>query len=130
MRVFKIEYRLFPDKYNVIVVSANSPEEAVEKANIQDAYMYHISKYVPYKLGNKSYSRRHGTYNAMWLDDHGKPACWGSYNPDDGSYYLSTPEGTITSGMWIEQGNGDFVFQSQGCYNYDDVRRALQLGSF
>ena len=42
MKVFKIEYRLFPNEYNVIIVTANSPEEAVEKANIQDAYMYHI----------------------------------------------------------------------------------------
>ena len=38
MKYFKIEYRLFPDEYNVIVVSANSPEEAVEKANIRKEY--------------------------------------------------------------------------------------------
>ena len=44
MKEFKIEYRLFPNEYNVIIVIANSTEEAVEKANIQDAYMYHISK--------------------------------------------------------------------------------------
>ena len=79
---------------------------------------------------NKSYSRRHGTYNAMWLDNNGNPAFWGSYNPDDGSFYLSTPDGTLASGMWIEQGDGDFKFQHHGSYNYADVRRALQLGIF
>ena len=130
MSVFIIDYRIFPDNANSIVVSANSHEDAVEKANIQiqDAYMYHIRKYVPYKLGNKSYSRRLGTYNAMWLDDQGKPAYWGSYNPDNGSFYLSTPAGTLASGMWIEQWDGDYEFQSQGTYSFDAVRRALQLG--
>ena len=91
--------------------------------------MYHIRKYVPYKLGNKSYSRRRGTYNAMWLDNNGRPAFWGSYNPDDGSFYLSTPDGTLASGSWIERGDGDYEFQAQGCYNYADVRKALQLGT-
>ena len=128
MEVFKIEYRLFPNEYNVIVVSANSPEEAVKKANIQDAYMYHIRKYIPYKLGNKSYSRRLGTYNAMWLDVQGKPAYWGSYNPDDGSFYLSTPDGTLASGMWIERWDNNHEFEKLGPYSYDEVRRALQLG--
>ena len=83
---------------------------------------------IEYRLYNKSYSRRLGTYNAMWLDDQGKPAYWGSYNPDDGSYYLSTPAGTLASGMWLEQGNGDYTFQVQGCYHYDDVRKSIQLG--
>ena len=130
MEVFKIEYRLFPDEYNVIIVTANSPEEAVEKANIHDAYMYHIRKYVPYKLGNKSYSRRLATYNAMWLDDQGKPAFWGSYNPFDGSYYLSTPDGTLSSGMWVERWDGDYEFESIGSYSFNEIRRALQLGVF
>ena len=44
MEVFKIEYRIFPNEDHIVVVSANSPAEAVEKANIQDAYMYHIRK--------------------------------------------------------------------------------------
>ena len=81
-------------------------------------------------LVNKSYSHKKGTYNAMWMYSDGNPAYWGSYNPDDGSYYLSTPAGTLASGIWIEQWDGDYVFQSQGCYHYDDVRRALQLGIF
>ena len=84
--------------------------------------------YRPYKLGNKSYSHKRATYNAMWLDSDGRPACWGSYSPFDGSYYLSTPAGTLSSGMWLEDGDGDYMFQSQGCYSYADVRRALQLG--
>ena len=82
------------------------------------------------KLGNKSYSRRLGTYNAIWLDDQGKPAFWGNYNPFDGTYYLVTAEGTIASGMWLENSEGDYMFQPQGCYHYDDVRRALQMGIF
>ena len=79
-------------------------------------------------LGNKSYSRRHGTYNVLWLDDQGKPACWGSYNPDDGSFYLSTPEGVLASGMWIGGWDGDYEFQHQGNYSYAEVRKTLQLG--
>ena len=94
------------------IVSANSPANTA------------------YKLGEKAYSRRHGTYNAMWLDSEGSPAYWGSYNPDDGSFYLSTPDGTLANGMWIEQGDGDYVFHSCGTYSFDDVRRALQLGVF
>ena len=79
-------------------------------------------------LENKSYSRRKGTYNAMWKHSDGSPACWGSYSPFDGSYYLATPAGTIASGMWIEAWDGDYVFQAQGCHHYDDVRKAIQLG--
>ena len=83
------------------------------------------------RLENKSYSRKLGTYNAMWLDNSdGSPAFWGNYNPDDGSYYLSTPGGVLASGMWLERGDGDYEFQSQGCYRYDDVRKAIQLGVF
>ena len=81
------------------------------------------------KLGNKSYSHKRSTYNAMWLYSDGRAAFWGSYNPDDGSYYLSTPAGTLASGMWIEQGDGDYVFQAQGFYSYDVVRKAIQLGT-
>ena len=81
-------------------------------------------------LGNKSYSRRHGTYNAMWLDNTGELALWGNYNPDDGSFYLSTPGGVLASGMWVECWDGDFELQCQGTYSFDDVRRAIQLGVF
>ena len=130
MNVFKIKYRFFHDEYIVVIVTANSMEEAIEKADIQNAYMYHISKYLPYKLGNKSYSRRLGTYNAMWLDEQGNPAFWGSYNTEDGSFYLATPDGTLASGMWLEQGNGDYMFQTCGTYSFDEVRRAIQLGVF
>ena len=80
------------------------------------------------KFGNKSYSRRHGTYNAMWLDEQGKPAYWGNYNPDDGSYYIAVTGRILASGMWLEGGDGDYEFQSQGCYHYEDVRKALRLG--
>lgn len=129
MNVFKIEYRLFPDEYVVVIVTANSAEEAIEKAGIQDAYMYHISKYLPYRLANKTYSRRHGTYNALWLDSEGNAAFWGSYNPDDGSFYLAKPGCTLASGMWVESWDGDFKFQHQGNYDYEYVRRAIQLGA-
>ena len=81
-------------------------------------------------LGNKTYSRHKGTYNAMWLDEQNEAVFWGSYNPDDGSYYLAVPGYTLASGMWLERWDGDYEFQSQGCYHYDDVRRALQLGIF
>ena len=84
--------------------------------------------HVTYQLGNKSYSRRHGTYSAVWLNNDGSAAFWGSYNPDDGSYYLATPAGTVASGMWLERGDGDYEFQYCGTYSFDDVRRALQLG--
>ena len=81
-------------------------------------------------LGNKSYSTAKGTYNAMWLHSDGKPAFWGYYNPFDGSYYLATAEGTIASGMWLEDGDCNCIFQSQGCYYYEDIRKAIQLGIF
>ena len=87
-----------------------------------------IRKYVPYKLGNKSYSRRKGTYSAVWLNHDGSAAFWGSYNPDDGSYYLAIPESTLASGMWVEQGDGDYELQCQGTYSFEEVRRAVQLG--
>ena len=81
-------------------------------------------------LDNKSYSTAKGTYNAMWRNSDGSPAYWGSYNPFDGSYYLATPAGTIASGMWLENSEGDYIFQTQGCYPYADIRRAIQLGIF
>ena len=81
-------------------------------------------------LGNKKYSKKLGTYNAMWLNKDGKPAYWGSYNPDNGSFYLSTPEGVLASGMWLENGEGDYEFQSCGTYSFNEIRRALQLGVF
>ena len=80
--------------------------------------------------GNRTYSRKKGTYSAVWLYSNGQPAFWGSYNPDDGSYYLAVPGRTLASGMWLENGNGEYEFQDQGCYHYDDVRRAIQLGYF
>ena len=80
------------------------------------------------KLGNKTYSHKKGTYNAMWNHSDGSPAFWGSYNPDDGSYYLATAKGTIAAGMWLQ--NGDYEFQSCGTYSFDAVRRAIQLGIF
>ena len=83
-----------------------------------------------YKLGNKSYSRKLGTYSAVWLDVQGEVAYWGSYNPDDGSFYLAIPGSTLAIGMWVERWDGDYEFQHQGNYNYDDVRRAIQLGIF
>ena len=80
-------------------------------------------------LDNKSYSRRKGTYNAMWMHSDGSPAFWGSYNPDDGSYYLAATEGTIASGMWLERWDGEYEFQSCGTYSFDDVRKSIQFGS-
>ena len=131
MKFFKIEYRQFSwEDIGVIVVSADNAENAIEKAGLQDAYEYSIKEYIPYKLGNKSYSPRLGTYNAMWLDKQGEPAYWGNYNSDDGSYYLSTPNCILASGMWIECWDGDYEFEKLGSYSYDDVRRALQLGVF
>lgn len=129
MKFFEIKYRrLSWNNTNVIVVSADSSAEAIKKAGLQGAYEYSVSEYVPYKLGNKSFSRRHGTYNAMWCDKHGKPAFWGNYNPDNGGYYLSTPEGTVAIGTWVERRSGDYEYQCYGTYSYNEVRRALQLG--
>ena len=129
MKFFKIEYRLFScEDIGVIIVSADSPAEAIEKAGLQDAYAYSVKEYIPYKLGNRNYSPRLGTYNAMWLDEQGEPAYWGNYSPDDGSYYLATPKGTLASGMWIERWGGEYEFEKLGPYSYDEVRRALQLG--
>ena len=82
------------------------------------------------KLSNKVYSRRLGTYSAVWLNHDSSAAFWGSYNPDDGSFYLAKPGCTLASGMWIEQGDGDYMFQSCGTYSFDEVRRAIQLGTF
>lgn len=82
------------------------------------------------QLGNKSYSRRHGTYSAVWLNNDGSAAYWGSYNPDDRSFYLAVPGSVLASGMWVERWDGDYVFQIQGCYTYNEVRRAIQLGIF
>ena len=129
MKFFKIEYRLFSwEDIGVIIVSASSPAEAIEKAGLQNAYEYSVSEYIPYKLGNRNYSPRLGTYNAMWLDEQGNPAYWGYYNPLDGSFYLSTPECILASGMWIERWDSDYEFEKLGPYSYDEVRRALQLG--
>lgn len=129
MKFFEIEYCLFSwEDIGVIVVSADSPAEAIRKAGLQDAYEYSVKEYIPYNLGNRNYSPRLGTYNAMWLNNEGNPAYWGNYNPDDGSFYLATPECTLASGMWIERWDGDYEFEKLGSYSYDEVRRALQLG--
>lgn len=129
MKFFEIKYRLFSwEDIGIAVVSADSSAEAIKKAGLQDAYEYNIKEYIHYKLGNRNYSSRLGTYNAMWLDEQGNPAYWGNYNPDDGSFYLSTPECTLASGMWVERWDGDYEFEKLGSYSYDEVRRALQLG--
>ena len=48
MKFFKIEYRLFSwEDIGVIIVSASSPAEAIEKARLQDAYEYSVSEYIP-----------------------------------------------------------------------------------
>lgn len=131
MKFFEIEYCLFSwEDIGVIVVSADSPAEAIRKAGLQDAYEYSVKEYIPYNLGNRNYSPRLGTYNAMWLNNEGNPAYWGNYNPDDGSFYLATPECILASGMWIERWDGDYEFEKLGSYSYDEVRRALQLGVF
>lgn len=130
MKFFKIEYRTHSwDSISVIVVSANSPAEAIEKAGLQDAYEYSVSEYIPYKLGNKTYTRRYNTYNAVWMNHEGNVAYWGSYSPD-GNYYLATPDGTLAIGTWVEFGNGEYEFQYHGTYSFNDIRRALQLGIF
>lgn len=83
-----------------------------------------------FTLGTKSYSRRHGTYNALWLNEQGEPALWGNYDPINESYYLATPDGVLASGTWVECWDGDYEFQHQGSYSFADVRRAIQLGIF
>lgn len=129
MKHFKIEYRLFSwDNNSIIVVSADNPAEAIKKAGLQDAYKCNVSEYVPYKTGNKSYYRRYGRYNAVWMDNEGNIAFWGSYNPDDGSYYLAVPGSTLSTGMWVIQDDGNYEFRSCGTYSFNDVRRAIQLG--
>ena len=128
MKFFKIKYRRFSyDNTSVIVVSADSPAEAIKKAGLQDAHECNVSEYVPYKLGEKSYNRHYGTYNAVWLDNEGNPAYWGNYSPD-GSYYLSTPDGTLAVGTWVEFLDGGYEYQCHGTYSFNDIRRALQLG--
>ena len=129
MKFFKIEYRQFSwENIGIIVVSADNAENAIEKARLHDALEYSVSEYIPYKLGNRNYSPRLGTYNAMWLDEQGEPAYWGNYSPDDGSYYLATPRGILASGMWIERWDSEYESEKLGLYSYDEVRRALQLG--
>ncbi|MEE1070963.1 MAG: hypothetical protein U0L26_00955 [Cellulosilyticum sp.] len=129
MKFFKIEYRLYSwEGTGVIVVSADNPAEAIKKAGLQDAYECNIRKYVPYRVGNKLYTRRYGTYNSVWLDNKGNLAYWGSYNPDDASYYLCYGGTVIASGTWASCGEGSWEFKALGSYSYDEVRRALQLG--
>ena len=79
-------------------------------------------------LENRNYSRRFGTYNACWLHADGTPAFWGNYNPDDCSFYLATDKSILASAMWVEDYYGNPVYQKQGSYCYEEVRRALQLG--
>ena len=77
----------------------------------------------PYKLGRRSYNRKLNTYDAMWLTQEGRPAYWGSYCPDNGSYCLYYDNKRIAVGTWY--GN---KFETFGHYNYADVRRAIQFG--
>ena len=57
MKFFKIEYRQFSwENISIIIVSADNAENAIEKARLHDALEYSVSEYIPYKLGNKSYS--------------------------------------------------------------------------
>ena len=129
MKFFEIKYCLFSwEDIGVIVVSADSPAEAIKKAGLQDAYEYSVKEYIPYKLGNRRYNRKLNTYNAMWLGTDGKPAIWGSYNSTDGSYYLRSRYGTMASGIWVQDWDDNWEFESMGSYSYDEVRRALQLG--
>lgn len=81
-----------------------------------------------YQLGNKTYSHKLGTYSAVWLNEQGEAAFWGSYNPDDKSFYLAVPGSVLASGTWMEQGDGDYMFRVCGTYSFDEVRRAIQLG--
>lgn len=74
------------------------------------------------KLVNRRYSRKHITFNACWAEN-GKPALWGNYCLDNGSYYMAGSDGVIASGSWFND-----VFQHIGVYNFDDVRRALRTG--
>ena len=129
MKILKIEYRYSKDdrdtdtKY-ICVANATNPEVAIKKAGIQDAHEYNVSECTsPIKLVNKSYSRRNGTYNAMWIYRNGSTAYWGNYCTEDGSYCLNDGNTLMASGAW----NGN-RFETFGRYNYEDVRKALQLG--
>ena len=128
MKFFKIEYRYYSWEQDsgIMLVTANSPAEAIEKAEIQDAYEYSVHEYTsPYKLGSKSYSRYSGAYNALWLNEQGEPAIWGNYNPQNNNYYLAIPGHILANCIWDEHG---FLIEAYGDYSYEDVRRILQFG--
>ena len=128
MKFYKIEYRYYywEQDSGIMLVSANSPADAIEKAELQDAYEYSVHEYSSlYKLGSKAYSRYSGAYNALWLDEQGEPAFWGYYNPQNNNYYLASPGHILAKCVWDEHG---FLIAAYGDYSYEDVRRILQFG--
>ena len=48
MKFYKIEYRYYywEQDSGVMIISANSPAEAIEKAELQDAYEYSVHEYI------------------------------------------------------------------------------------
>lgn len=129
MKIFTIEYHCRKsDRFMCSMrVRAVSSEMAIKKAmtikkvGLQD---YSITEFAhPFKLGNRYYSPKLGTYNAVWLTQEGKTAYWGSYCPRDGSYCLYYGNIRLASGTWDAD-----RFETFGDYNYDDVRKAIQFG--
>lgn len=123
MKICTIEYRLrkedrFMRSMRVHIIS---PEKAIKMAGIQNASVTEFTH--PYKLGYRYYSPASGTYNALWLTQEGKPAYWGSYNPDNGSYCLYYDNTRLALGTWY-----DDRFETFGDYSYNDVRKAIQFG--
>ena len=126
MKVTTIVYRRHKDDrfMHFIRVHSISPEKAIKIAGVQDAYEYSVTEFThPYKLGNKYYSHKLGTYNAVWLTQEGRTAYQGSYCPDDGSYCLYYGNTCIAEGKW-----NDDRFETYGHYSYNDVRKAIQRG--
>lgn len=53
MKSYRIEYRDHSwDNTSVIVVSADSPQEAIKKAGIKNTWEYIVSEPYPMRLGN------------------------------------------------------------------------------
>ena len=126
MKICTIDYRLHKDDrfMRSIRVHIISPEKAIKMAGIQNVWEYNITEFIhPYKLGNKYYSHKLGTYNAVWLTQEGRTAYQGNYCPSDGSYCLYYNNTLIAEGKW-----NDDRFETFGDYNYDDVRKAIQRG--
>lgn len=126
MKICTIEYRLRKsDRFmRSIRVHIISQEKAIKMARIQNAYEYSVTEFAhPLKLGYRYYSPKLGTYNALWLTQEGKPAYWGSYNPDDGSYCLYYDNTRLALGTWYAG-----RFETYGHYGYNEVRKAIQRG--